>query len=331
MLVLLLSSPVSSQVEPAVPTIPDTGAEGFPRTATDDVALDDSAAAAAMDEAQQYVASVAADAARRRSQTLAAAMLIEQQDVAVARAVSSRGQNAAVAARSSAPPPSARVPILMYHHVAAAPPGADAVRRDLSVSPGAFIDQLHYLRQNGYQTIGLQDLLAHLDHGAPLPARPIVLTFDDGYDDNYSQAYPILRSFGFAGVFFVLTDFVGQPGYATWENLTEMNRNGMDIEAHGRTHADLAISSAADAAWQIAGSRSVLEEKLGRPVQFYCYPSGRYTAKTVELLRAHGYRAAVTIAYGATHTAAGVFELDRIRVRGTDTLEQFAAKIQSAP
>lgn len=246
------------------------------------------------------------------------------------RQTSSRGQNA-VAARPAAPPDKVRVPILMYHHVASAPAGADAVRRDLSVSPGAFTEQMQYLSKNGYQTITLANLLDHVLVGTPLPARPIILTFDDGYDDNYNQAYPILHGYGFTGVFFVLTDFVGQPGYASWEQIVAMSRNGMDIQAHGRTHADLAISGAEDATWQIAGSRSVLEEKLGRPVQFYCYPSGRYTPATIALLRANGYRAAVTIAYGATHTAAGAFELDRVRVRGTDTLEQFAIKVETAP
>ena len=76
---------------------------------------------------------------------------------------------------------------------------------------------------------------------------------------------------------------------------------------------------------------AALEEKLGKPVQFYCYPSGRYTDTTIALLRANGFRAAVTIAYGATHTAGGVFELDRVRVRGADTLEQFIIKVETAP
>lgn len=246
------------------------------------------------------------------------------------RQPTARGQ-AAPSVRGAAPPASVRIPILMYHYIDTAPANADAVRRDLSVSPAAFIEQVRYLRQNGYETITLAALLDHLESGTPLPPKPIVLTFDDGYDNSYSQAYPVLRSYGFTGVFFVLTDLLGQPGYATWPQITEMSQNGMDIQAHGRTHADLAISSAEDVTWQITGSRAALEEKLGRPVQFYCYPSGHYTARTVALLRAQGFRAAVTIAYGATHTLAGAFELDRVRVRGTDTLAQFAAKVETAP
>jgi peptidoglycan/xylan/chitin deacetylase (PgdA/CDA1 family) len=229
------------------------------------------------------------------------------------------------------PAATARVPILMYHHIADAPPSADAVRRDLSVGPAAFAQQMSYLQANGYQTIDLAMLVDHLLAGRPLPAKAIVLTFDDGYEDNYSNAYPILRRFGFGGAFFVLTDLVGQAGYASWDNLIEMSRNGMDIEAHGRTHNDLAISSAEDTTWQVAGSRAILEEKLGQRVRFYCYPSGRYTAQTIAILRDNGYTAAVTIAYGVSHKASGLFELDRIRVRGTDSLDDFAAKVAAAP
>ena len=225
----------------------------------------------------------------------------------------------------------ARVPILMYHHIATPPPNADAIRRDLSVRPIAFQEQIGYLRVNGYQAIGLDDLVDYLLGQRTLPIRAVVLTFDDGYEDNYTQAFPALRSNGFTGTFFIITDYVGQREYMTWEQIAEMSRAGMSMQAHGRTHDDLAISSAEHTAWQVAGSRMMLEEKLGQPVHFFCYPSGRYTAQTITILRAHGYTAALTTAYGATHSASSLFELRRVRVRGSDTLGDFVKKLETAP
>ncbi len=225
----------------------------------------------------------------------------------------------------------ARVPILMYHHIADAPAGADAVRRDLSVSPAMFARQIEYLRSNGYHTISLADLVERLRDNRALPSKPIVLTFDDGYDDNYTTAFPLLLKAGFSGAFFIITDFVGQRGYARWDQIAEMARGGMGIEAHGRTHPDLSVASAADVTWQVAGSRAAIETRLGTTVRFYCYPSGRYTAQTISILRANGYTAAVTTAYGATHTSVGLFELARVRVRAADTLDQFVAKVETAP
>lgn len=278
--------------------------------------------------ADEQLAAVAHSAAQRQ----AAAVLVRQ-DVGQAgpnreRLVSARTRRYAPPA---GPPDQARVPILMYHHIAIAPAGADAVRRDLSVSPAAFAQQMDYLRAQGYETIDLQHLVDHLTTGRPLPAKPIILTFDDGYDDNFTQAYPVLRSHRLTGVFFVLSDAMGNPGYMSWQEAAEMSRNGMDIQAHGRTHADLAISSSADVAWQVAGSKAMIEERIGRPVRFYCYPSGRYNARTIEILRQNGFTAAVTIDYGATHKAASLFDLPRLRIRGADTLEQFAAKLATVP
>jgi peptidoglycan/xylan/chitin deacetylase (PgdA/CDA1 family) len=245
--------------------------------------------------------------------------------------VSSRG-GAGVSA-PTAPPQTGpvRVPIFMYHHIADAPPGADAIRKDLSVTPAAFTRQMEYLATHGYHTISLADLVERLQNGRPLPEHAVVLTFDDGYDDNYTQAYPILRSFGFTGTFFLITDAVGNREYMTWQQAIEMSRNNMAIEAHGRTHADLSASTLDDTVWQIGGSKTIIEEKLGQPVRFYCYPSGKYNAQTISVLRARGYLAGVTTSYGATHAAGGLFELTRVRMRGDDTLDQFINKLETAP
>jgi len=117
-----------------------------------------------------------------------------------------------------------RVPILMYHYINTPPPNADAIRRDLSVPPERFREHLAYLKSQGYQTITLHDLVYALTRGTPLPPKPIILTFDDGYEDNYTNAFPILQEFGYIGTFFIITNNpdTGRPGYMSWDQLREM-------------------------------------------------------------------------------------------------------------
>lgn len=288
------------------------------------------ARSAALNDAQQTAAIVVAGE-QAQAVALSIAGLRARRGETARAAPSSRGAPAPAPAPAAALPASARVPILMYHHIADAPPEADAVRRDLSVSPANFGKQMDWLVANKYETISLADLADHLTTGRALPARPVILTFDDGYDDNYTYAYRILKQHGQTGTFFIITDAAGNREYMTWDQIAEMSRNGMAIEPHGRTHADLAVSSPADTVWQVQGSRAALQDKTGQPVRFYCYPSGKYTAQTIATLRAQGFLGAVTITYGATHTAAGLFELTRVRMRGGDTLGDFTSKVTATP
>jgi peptidoglycan/xylan/chitin deacetylase (PgdA/CDA1 family) len=129
----------------------------------------------------------------------------------------------------------------MYHYISVPPPDADRYRLDLSVTPENMDAQMGWLAENGYATITLQELLYHLTLGWPLPERPVVLTFDDGYRDAFENAFPILQKYGFVGTFFIITDRVtfGEPAYATWDQIVEMHNAGMDIQSHTRTHPDL--------------------------------------------------------------------------------------------
>jgi peptidoglycan/xylan/chitin deacetylase (PgdA/CDA1 family) len=219
------------------------------------------------------------------------------------------------------------VPILMYHRIDIAGPKADAIRKDLSVSPANFAAQMSYLVRNGYHGVSVPDLVEYLASGKPLPPKPVVLTFDDGYLDNYANAFPALRDSGFTGTFFIITDFVGQTEYMTWEQAIEMTSSGMDLESHSLDHPDLSVLSASSLSRQMADSRAVLEKRLGKPVRYISYPAGRYSAAVVRAAQQAGYLGAVTTVYGESHTWGGQFELTRIRVRGTDSLAAFAQKV----
>lgn len=335
--------------EPAAPAPPDRSrlaAEA--RQIAEQTLAGHAAGASATAHATSAVAALAVSAARQSANNRARLQQLEMGGearlrpssrsfvapptaTATALPVATATPTATAAPARAAPPQQMRVPILMYHHVADAPPGADAVRRDLSVSPAAFDAQMAYLKANGYQTISLADLADCLTRGRVLPPKAVVLTFDDGYNDNYTLAMPILLRYGFSGTFFVITDSVGSAGYVSWPDVESMSRQGMVIQPHGRTHADLAVSSASDVRWQVTGSRAAIEEKVGQPAQFFCYPSGRYTAQTIASLQASGYIGAVTTTYGATQTKSGLFELSRVRIRGGDSIEQFVLKLTTAP
>lgn len=219
---------------------------------------------------------------------------------------------------------SARVPILMYHYLSVPPPGADIYRRDLSVSPDLFAEHLDAIARAGYTPISLYQWLAHLTQGAPLPDKPVVLTFDDGYRDNYTNAFPLLRERGMTATFFIVTDFIDdqRPEYVTWDMVREMYAGGMSIEAHGRNHVSLAGKNSDYLIWQALGSLETIEYELGVRPRFISYPAGEYDQLTIDIFRSAHYWAGFTTRQGATHSSDDLFQVQRVRVRGTTSADE---------
>jgi peptidoglycan/xylan/chitin deacetylase (PgdA/CDA1 family) len=214
-----------------------------------------------------------------------------------------------------------RVPILMYHYVSVPPADADVYRRDLSVTPEQFESHLEYLEQAGYQVITLDDLLYALTQGRELPPKPIILTFDDGYEDNYLNAFPLLQKHGMVGHFFIISDFVnaGRPGYMTWLQIEEMSAAGQRFGSHSRDHPDLRGKSVDYLVWQALGGMEAIEEHLGYHPRWISYPSGGYDDQVIAVYKSAHYWGGLTTVQGTTHTLDGVFELKRVRVRGSHT------------
>jgi peptidoglycan/xylan/chitin deacetylase (PgdA/CDA1 family) len=220
-------------------------------------------------------------------------------------------------AESIALPASVRVPILMYHYVSELPPDADRYRKDLTVLPGEFRSHLQYLADAGYHTITLTDLYLHLNHGYPLPSKPVVLTFDDGYRDAYEVVFPLLLEYGFTGTFFVLATPTHQESddYLTWAQMKEMADAGMEIQSHGRDHVDLRGRSYDYLVYQILGIQEAIGYHTGQVPRFFCYPSGRYDDDVISVLKAAGYWGAVTTQWGRTISSEGLYEMPRLRIK----------------
>ncbi len=227
-------------------------------------------------------------------------------------------------------PHSINVPILTYHYIRVNPDRYDRMGFALSVTPNDFAAQMDWLAQNGYHTITTEDLYTYLNLYGGLPSKPVILTFDDGYADFYTSALPILRSHGFVGVSYVVSGFVGWPGYMTMAQIREADRSGMEIGSHTITHPNL-VSLSAPAVWsQLTQSKLFLEQVLGHPVLSFCYPSGKYTSAVASAVAAAGFHDATTTRFGYSYTIANRYDWSRLRVSGGETLDTFAAAVRSA-
>jgi len=239
------------------------------------------------------------------------------------------------------PPASAvRVPILMYHHVSDTPPLAYS-QVDLTVTAHDFTAQLAYLSTHGYHAIRLVDLFNTLYYGRPLPSRPVILTFDDGYADSYTDAFPLLRRYHMVGAFYIITGLVGTTlgvnTYVTWPQVEAMAAAGMDMESHTVSHPDLGLLDAGRDAYELRFSRAVLAGRIHHAVQFVAYPSGApfrsgtlaAQARIRTILVRYGYIGAVLdpVTPGTQQDARAPYELPRVRVARTTTLAQFAARL----
>ena len=218
----------------------------------------------------------------------------------------------------------------MYHYLSNPPPDADKTRLDLSVTPENFEAQLQYLTDNGYTAVSLYDLYNYLNGGPALPKKPVILTFDDGYRDAFTQAFPLLQKYKMTATFFIVSDFLyaHNPEYLTWLQVMRMSRAGMHIENHTRSHIDLRNRNEAKLAWEFLGAEESIQYFTGKRPMFFCYPSGRYDDNVIKLLKSANIYGAVTTEDGNVHTLSDSFTWKRRRVHGSTTLAQFAELVK---
>jgi len=223
--------------------------------------------------------------------------------------------------------PTLQVPILMYHYISVNPlaPG-DVLRTRLSVPPAQFAQQLAYLHRAGYTTITLDDLVAALHLRTVLPPKPVILTFDDGYADFFTNAYPLLQRYKDKATIYIITRKVGTPGYLSWPKLRILAASPLiTIGAHTRTHPELPMLSARQSWAQMAGSKSDLETHLGIVVHHFAYPSGHYNATSLEQAAQIGFVTAVTTQEGMEERLDRLLTLPRVRVNGGAPLADLIA------
>jgi peptidoglycan/xylan/chitin deacetylase (PgdA/CDA1 family) len=220
-----------------------------------------------------------------------------------------------------------RVPILEYHYIRVNPDPRDRLGFNLSVTPSDFEAQMDWLRANGYHPIDLATLRSYFVTQKPLPARPVVLTFDDGYIDFFTTAFPTLVDHGFTAVSYVVPGFLDRPRYMTTDEVKAIDAAGIEVGAHTMHHVDLTKASPPALALEVQGSKDVLEQIVGHPVLDFCYPSGRYDNRVVAETERAGFQSATTEVPGAAHGWADRLVWTRVRVNGGEDLGQFVASL----
>jgi peptidoglycan/xylan/chitin deacetylase (PgdA/CDA1 family) len=220
-----------------------------------------------------------------------------------------------------------RVPILMYHYVSNLPADADQYRVDLTIIPELFRAHLAYLRDQGYSTISLYQLDEALTQGTPLPPKPVILTFDDGYIDHYLAAFPLLQEYGFTGTFFIITGLAdaNRPDYANWHQIREMAAAGMDMESHTKDHADLRARDYDFLIYQLLGSLESLSAYTGHTTHMLSYPIGHYDDLTLSVVSQLPIWRAVTTDRGVFQTTDNRLEMPRVRIAGNTSVAGLAS------
>ena len=219
-----------------------------------------------------------------------------------------------------------KVMVLNYHKI-------DNTFISLAVRPDDFEYQMKYLHDNGYHAISPDELYESLAGNGELPENPVLITFDDGYLDNYTNAYPILKKYGFKATIFVITSFLGKDRhYITWEQAREMNANGISIESHTVDHKSMTDLTDEQLRLELVESKKKAEEELGQPVDYMAYPTGTYNLHIAEMVKEAGYKAAFTIKYGNVDKASNVYALERVPIFHTEnTNKDFLERIRYTP
>ena len=217
----------------------------------------------------------------------------------------------------------AKILVLNYHQI-------DNKANPLAIPPATFDAQMKYLVDSGCVTITPDELYAGLNGELELPEKPVLITFDDGYIDNYTNAFPILKKYGLHATIFVIPSFTSlYPGYMTWEQLKEMEANGITIESHTLTHPKLEELPDDEIRSELLNSKTLLEQNLGHPIEFLAYPTGTYNLHIAGIAQAAGYKGAFTIKYGIVDRGSNFFALERVPIFNTaqNTMKDFYERI----
>jgi peptidoglycan/xylan/chitin deacetylase (PgdA/CDA1 family) len=216
------------------------------------------------------------------------------------------------------------VPILMYHVLSDPPPNAPYP--ELYVRPADFAGQIAWLAAHGYRAVTLDRVFEAWRGAARLPARPVVLTFDDGYLSDVKTALPVLKARHWPGVLNLEVANLKPVWGIRPPGVRKLLAAGWELDAHTLTHPDLTKVDAARLRQEVTGSRTAIRKMFHVPVNFFCYPAGRYDAVVVAAVQQAGYLGATTTNYGLAKPGQ-LYTLSRIRVSGSDGVKGFAAKL----
>lgn len=219
--------------------------------------------------------------------------------------------------------PEKGIPVLMYHMI------GDIKDNDAVLAESHLREQMQYLKDHDYHPISLEQLYDYVAHDKPVPVRPVVLTFDDGYKDTYTIVMPMMKEYGFKAVVFIPTYDADQGTRLTWQEIKAMKDSGMEIASHSYHHERLSSKSTADMENEIAMSQKELKDQLGITNEFFCYPYGREHPEVETAMKKAGIKMAFTMNPGWAKYGDDPFAINRIWIGNSVELANFAERIST--
>jgi peptidoglycan/xylan/chitin deacetylase (PgdA/CDA1 family) len=233
------------------------------------------------------------------------------------------------------------IPVLMYHSVSEPENNGRHPYYETAIAPKVFAEQMRFLFQQGYRTISLDQAVQYARSGAMPSAPCVVLTFDDGFEDFYQQAFPILTEFKYVATVYLPTQFIGEErcqfkklACLNWAEVRELHANGVTFGSHTSSHQQLATLSNRQIQIELQESKEIIEDKLGCPVESFSYPYAfpemdqSFKAMLRDMLVAQGYKNGVTTVIGTAWADSDAFFLPRLPVNSWDDLPLFSAKLE---
>ncbi len=225
------------------------------------------------------------------------------------------------------------IPVLMYHRICDLTPreARSPLMRDLSVPPAEFDRQIAYLKEEGFKFLLVSEVEQALREGTPLPVKAVAITMDDGYRDNFTEAFPILQKHGARATIFMVTNNFDRPERLAWSDAHIMKRGPVAFQSHTVSHPDLTILADEKLRFELEESKRILETGLGVTIISLAYPAGAFDPRVVIATERAGYLAGWKKGGGAVQptSASRPFELPRIRVHGRTDLAKFKARVGS--
>lgn len=216
------------------------------------------------------------------------------------------------------------VSVLMYHMI------GDEQGNAAIMTEANLRIQMNYLRDHGYHPITMQELYDYVTKGAPLPEKPVCITFDDGYLDSYTIVYPLMKEYGFPWTLFLITDDVGKPyNRMTWDQLKEMaNSHAVTIASHTLSHPKLHnLATRAEKEKEIVDANKALKYQLGIDNVWLAYPYGDYDDEVIDICKKAGIKMAVTTDAGRVHVGSFPYDLKRAYIGNDISLARFSERL----
>ncbi len=220
------------------------------------------------------------------------------------------------------------VPIAVYHSVRPHPDGQSAEQERFDVTPELLKKHLEYLQQEGFTTISFETLGKYFDGETVLPPKPVILSFDDSWRNQYAYAFPLLKEYKMTGTFYVFTNSLDHGNHLSWNETREMQKVGMEIGSHTKFHPYLdEITDPIELKKEITDSKTILEESLGVPVTTFAYPFGEHGPTSIQEVKRAGYKTARSLQKGVVQSKEERYTLRAFIV--TDNLNDFERQVES--